>query len=191
MPKNVGKILAGFIFLVFLAGCGVQARKYVQVKERVDQEMQGNAGYLMGTPSAKDTDRSQIRKTRKVYVLEVSTVNVESPEEDIVSTTSAAPSPSYESTETSYPSDDTVETSESRIILPNFEEETTPEESSAVGPASATDYTVMKDDTMQKISKKFYDSYSKWPKIYEANKDKISDPNRIKPGITITIPPLQ
>ena len=35
-----------------------------------------------------------------------------------------------------------------------------------------------------------YDSYSKWPKIYDANKDVISDPDRIKPGILLKIPEL-
>ena len=49
-------------------------------------------------------------------------------------------------------------------------------------------YTIQEDDTLQKISKKFYDAYSKWPKIYEANKDKLKSPEFIKPGITIRIP---
>ena len=41
---------------------------------------------------------------------------------------------------------------------------------------------------VQKISKKFYDSYSAWPQIYEINKDVIGNPDRIKPGIVIQIP---
>jgi nucleoid-associated protein YgaU len=53
---------------------------------------------------------------------------------------------------------------------------------------SFQEYTVEKGDTLQKISKKFYDSYSKWPGIYEANKDVIADPNNIKPGIVLQIP---
>ena len=189
MPKNVWKILAGFTPLIFLVGCGVQAKNYVQVKERVDQEIAGNAGYLTGTPSQED--RSQIRKTRKVYVLEVSKVDNTNEEDMTAANSSTAPRSSYEGVETSYPSDNAPEPAQQRIVLPNFDEETPQAESEAVGPTSPTDYTVMKDDTLQKISKKFYDSYSKWPKIYKANKEKIGDPNRIKPGITITIPPLQ
>ncbi|MBF0595345.1 MAG: LysM peptidoglycan-binding domain-containing protein, partial [Candidatus Omnitrophica bacterium] len=50
------------------------------------------------------------------------------------------------------------------------------------------EYKVEKDDTLQKISKKVYGSYSKWTKIYDANKDVIKDPNRLKPGITLKIP---
>ena len=49
----------------------------------------------------------------------------------------------------------------------------------------------MKDDTLQKISKKVYGSHGKWTKIYDANKDKIKNPNFVKPGTVITIPPLE
>ncbi len=49
-------------------------------------------------------------------------------------------------------------------------------------------YTVEKDDTLQKISQKFYNSYSKWTRIYEANKSAIPDPDRIKSGTVLQIP---
>lgn len=49
-------------------------------------------------------------------------------------------------------------------------------------------YTVEKDDTLQKISQKFYNSYSKWTRIYEANKSAIPNPDRIKPGTVLQIP---
>jgi len=49
-------------------------------------------------------------------------------------------------------------------------------------------YTVEKDDTLQKISQKFYNSYSKWTRIYEANKSAIPNPDRIKPGAVLQIP---
>lgn len=49
-------------------------------------------------------------------------------------------------------------------------------------------YTVEKDDTLQKISQKFYSSYGKWPRIYEANKSVIPNPDRIKPGTVLQIP---
>jgi len=48
--------------------------------------------------------------------------------------------------------------------------------------------TVEKNDTLQKISKKFYGSYSKWPKIYEVNKTKISDPDNIVAGTVLKVP---
>lgn len=49
-------------------------------------------------------------------------------------------------------------------------------------------YTVEKDDTLQKISQKFYHSYSKWTRVYEANKSAIPDPDRIKSGTILQIP---
>ena len=185
MPKNVLKIFVGFFSLLFLTGCGVQAKNYVQVRERVDQDIKGNAGFLMGTPSAKDIDRSQIRKTRKVYVLEMSKSD---DEEDMTKKSAPAPAP-----ESSLPPEDTSAPAPANhgIVLPNFDAETPAAQAAPTGPTSASEYTIMKDDTLQKISKKFYDTYGKWQKIYEANKDKISNPNRLKTGVTITIPPVQ
>ena len=82
-----------------------------------------------------------------------------------------------------------------RISLPSFDdvEPAVPARTQSTHPVPAegssyTDYTVEKDDTLQKISKKFYNSYSKWPKIYEANKELIPNPDHIKPGIVIRIP---
>ena len=65
-----------------------------------------------------------------------------------------------------------------------------PIEEMAPAPAGGTmvDYEVQKGDTLQKISKKFYDTYRKWPQILEANKDVVKNPNRIKPGMVLQIP---
>ena len=50
------------------------------------------------------------------------------------------------------------------------------------------EYKIEEGDTLQKISKKFYDTYRRWNEIYEANKDVLSSPDRIKPGKVIRIP---
>lgn len=50
-------------------------------------------------------------------------------------------------------------------------------------------YVVRSDDTLSTIAKKFYGKSAAWQKIYNANRDKIPSPERLKPGITITIPP--
>ena len=44
---------------------------------------------------------------------------------------------------------------------------------------------------LQKISKKLFGTYSKWYKIYKANKDKISNPNVLKPGTVLTVPSMK
>ena len=59
------------------------------------------------------------------------------------------------------------------------------------GPTEATTYTVLKDDTLQKIAKKYYGSYGAWMKIYKANKEKIKNPNLLKAGTVLTIPAVK
>ncbi|MDD2680209.1 MAG: LysM peptidoglycan-binding domain-containing protein, partial [Candidatus Omnitrophica bacterium] len=53
---------------------------------------------------------------------------------------------------------------------------------------SSQKYTVGKNDTLQKISKKFYGTTKKWTKIYEANKDVLSGPDKVYPGQELNIP---
>ena len=43
-------------------------------------------------------------------------------------------------------------------------------------------YIVQKGDTLQKISKKFFGTTKKWPKLYDANKDVLKGP-RIIAGV--------
>jgi len=49
-------------------------------------------------------------------------------------------------------------------------------------------YTIKSGDSLSKIAKEFYGNAGEWKKIFEANKDKIKDPNMIFPGQTIIIP---
>jgi LysM repeat protein len=49
-------------------------------------------------------------------------------------------------------------------------------------------YTVQKGDTLWSISSKFYGKGSNWRKIFKANQDVISNPDKVKTGIEIRIP---
>jgi hypothetical protein len=49
-------------------------------------------------------------------------------------------------------------------------------------------YVVELGDSLSKIAKKVYGDGSRWPEIFEANKDKISSPSRIYPGQELRIP---
>ena len=49
-------------------------------------------------------------------------------------------------------------------------------------------YTVVKGDCLWNIAKKFYGNGSKYTVIYNANTDKIKNPNLIYPGQVLTIP---
>ncbi|MDE6053158.1 MAG: phage tail protein [Lachnospiraceae bacterium] len=49
-------------------------------------------------------------------------------------------------------------------------------------------YTVVKGDCLWNIAKKFYGSGNQYSKIYNANRDKIKNPNLIYPGQVLVIP---
>jgi len=54
-------------------------------------------------------------------------------------------------------------------------------------PAART-YTVQPGDSLSKISKQVYGNASMYMKIFEANKDKLDDPDKIRPGMDLRIP---
>lgn len=51
-------------------------------------------------------------------------------------------------------------------------------------------YTVVSGDSLSKIAKAQYGDAMKYPAIFEANKPMLSDPDKIYPGQTLRIPPL-
>jgi len=54
--------------------------------------------------------------------------------------------------------------------------------------AAARTYTVKAGDSLAKISKQFYGDANKYMKIFEANKDKLTDPNKVNVGTELLIP---
>ena len=58
-------------------------------------------------------------------------------------------------------------------------------------PGTASQYhDVVRGDTLSAIAKQYYGDANKYPKIFEANKPMLSDPNKIYPGQKLRIPPL-
>ena len=49
-------------------------------------------------------------------------------------------------------------------------------------------YTVKPGDSLSKISKQLYGNANEYMKIFEANRDVLSDPDKISPGQTLKIP---
>ena len=156
-PRSTYQVTLLGALALFLYGCGssgINLRTYAEDRPRVDQEVSGmgNAGYIGG--SMQESTLAERKKTRKIYVMEVS--------------------------------------KGAGNITPVEDGETSPgdpkDQPAAAKAEHFVPYTVDKDDTLQKIAKKFYDSYSKWTRIYEANKSVIPDPDRIKPGTVLQIP---
>ncbi len=203
----MGRILM-VILLSSVLGCGatreVSVRSYKQDKKRIDQTVGGPVGNWENAPQAVSTQK---KDTRKVYFLEFSKeppaepnfgylVNEEKKEvvdEDDSEKVSSRKSSNNFSDE----SDDEAEEESSpkarKINLPSFDEDSDEytnerEVRSVSDDQRFEDYTITTNDTLQKISMKFYNSYSKWPRIYEANKDVLKSPDILKPGTNLKIP---
>jgi nucleoid-associated protein YgaU len=67
---------------------------------------------------------------------------------------------------------------------------TAPERKAPPAAAPRT-YTVKKGDTLSKIAGQEYGDASAWRQIFDANRDKIKDPDLIHPGQELTIPPAE
>ena len=52
-----------------------------------------------------------------------------------------------------------------------------------------TSYVVKDGDTLASISRKFYKTSKRWKEIRDANEKKIDDPDNLKAGLTLIIPP--
>ena len=63
--------------------------------------------------------------------------------------------------------------------------------SSSTAPADtgrSRTYTVVAGDSLSKIAKREFGDANKWHAIYDANRDKIKDPDLIHPGQVLTLP---
>jgi nucleoid-associated protein YgaU len=49
-------------------------------------------------------------------------------------------------------------------------------------------HTVVAGNTLSGIAQQFYGNPSRWPRIFEANRDQILNPDRIFPGQTLRVP---
>jgi nucleoid-associated protein YgaU len=87
-----------------------------------------------------------------------------------------------------------------KLVNPNWAQELTaditvdpnakPEQvqGAAVSGGPQRTYTVKPGDSLSKISKELYGNAGEYMKIFEANRDVLSDPNKISPGQTLKIP---
>ncbi len=53
----------------------------------------------------------------------------------------------------------------------------------------ASIYSVAAGDNLSRIAKHFYDNANAWKVIFDANRDQLTDPDRLQPGQMLKIPP--
>ncbi|MBU1997999.1 MAG: LysM peptidoglycan-binding domain-containing protein [Candidatus Omnitrophota bacterium] len=163
--KNRFNLLILFIVLL-LSGC--VARTYQVTRERVDQELPGNRGYLQANQQLPE-DKPR-KTTRTIQVIEFEFPSLAKPREK----------------------PELKQAQDIRTVSPVIQaEEGNLTESSLPSEVEVTQriekYTVQKNDTLQSISKKFYGSSRKWTKIYEANSEVLKGPDKILPGQVINV----
>jgi nucleoid-associated protein YgaU len=62
---------------------------------------------------------------------------------------------------------------------------------SSSSPALGLGYEVQSGDSLRKIAQRIYGDEMKWKRIWEANKAQIPNPDRIQPGMQLSIPPKE
>ena len=72
--------------------------------------------------------------------------------------------------------------------IPTWPKEVVADIQARPGAAPGKTYTVKGGDTLSKIAKELLGDANAYPRIFEANRDQLSDPDKIKPGQVLKIP---
>ena len=175
--------------MIFLCGCLV--RTYTIYKPRKGTEVEGNQGYIMGTPPEEEKKKeSRLGKVRPITVFEIE-LGAHPPE-------NIKPQPEATVYEEKRKTKEVAVKETVKASASLIEEEINREEIPVKSIISEVPqqqpqkhykyYVVRKNDTLQKISYKFYGTTRKWKLIYEENKNIIKNPDRLYPGTKIKIP---
>ncbi len=181
---------------LFLTGC-VAVRSYTIRTPRTDLDIQGNQGYLAGTPKGEPA-KNRLGDTRQISVVEVEFIESKNKKKVAKKEkkTDAKAKEKFSSEE------EFIEWEEQEELMDEFVEdinvfdgeidseeanEEDPEEGVLSG-GGEKDYVVGKNDTLQKISDKFYGTTRKWKKIYDANSKIMKSPDKVYPGMKLKIP---
>jgi nucleoid-associated protein YgaU len=197
IKKSVYLIVAVMFLLSLTAGC--LSVRTVE-KERVDLEVEGNEGYLLGGPKQQAYQPKE--KTRKILQVDVDFSEFQSygpPEEteEIKIEETEIIIPEREMSEIEEENKGYMQTKPKEVALKEEPESlfkegyaVSEEEEITETPVSYITYVVKEDESLWKIAAKpeIYGDPTKWQLIYEANKDKIDDPNNIKAGLELKIP---
>lgn len=203
--KNV-ILCSALIVMFFISGCVM--RTYTTEIDRVDQEIIGNRGFIMGAPP-ETSEVGQVNKTRKIYNVEVEVPSIYKVAKDKGKEASGiedkelygnrgyiqgsvAPEKEVYVTESGKEEQVPAERLGQGLRLSKMPQIVYSEPLGGSGISSSGAqkeyYVVQKGDTLQKISEKFFGTTQKWKTIYEANKHILKSPDRIRPGQKLLIP---
>jgi len=194
--------------LTSLAGC---VRTYVYERERVDQKIAGNRGVIMGDVPPAKTPESPPTRTIIGVDVEIPTMKeVAGKTKEVLPKAKKrektadkelwgnrgnfSGKPQREDT---YPytgervEKETVVERTEVVTFPRVErKKLKPIRRSTRKKIEAILYTVKEGDTLSSIAARsdIYDDAGKWKKIYNANREIISDPSRVYPGQVLKIP---
>lgn len=180
--------LWGIIYGLFsISLCGCLVRTYTVEKPRVDMQVKGNQGYLIGQGSGNQCIKktTNLRETRKISVMEIE-FGQHGPREGSAGSKETKTNFSCrgDSSQDSMDDRDWQDNNSPEPELVGLGEE----KQSLTG--EYLYYQVEKKDTLQKISSKFYGTTKKWKSIYNYNSDILKGPDKIYPGQKIKIPVL-
>ena len=186
---------------VQLAGCsGWAMRSSSSLEPRVDQEVSGNRGTILGEPASEPKEPSFTE--RKVYKIEVELPqwpkDLAKDWQKVKKSLTPGPRKQRKRKDTQpwgnkgYLLGGSEQGAVEEIIVPYLPEERKVKQAAAreiqTSAALRRTYKAKKGDTLQKISRRFYGTTKKWPLIYGANKNVLKGPDKVYPGQVLIIP---
>jgi hypothetical protein len=165
MNRTIGYLVLTALGTSALSGC---TRVYSVYQDRQDQDLNvGNRGYIKGdvAPIAQADVPKVERKVFEIEVPFMARKKKVQPPPAVAAGTGA-------------------EDAGAALVEPAMAEDAP----LVPGKETLVDYTVVANDTLQKISKKFYGSTRYWKRIFRANEAELMSPDRIKPGQVLKVP---
>ncbi|MCK4916918.1 MAG: LysM peptidoglycan-binding domain-containing protein [Candidatus Omnitrophica bacterium] len=175
--------------IVLLSGC-MRVRTYTIEKPRTDMEVQGNQGYLSGS-SKGVTKKNRFGNSRKISVVEFEFKSKEQ-ETKRYNKKGALKQELFleEKTLKNEKDEYTLAQDTEYDFLEEVEPLVTEKKEKTKIEKEYKYYTIQKNETLQKVSRKFYNTTTKWKLIFDYNKDILKSPDKIYPGLRIKIPIL-
>jgi len=156
---RIAHLGAGLLVLAGLSGCRTAAR--VTTVPRVDLELAGagNRGYLVGTPPPA----GELKTTREMIQADVEIPSFYKPKRGQAAGLGEIASPEMDIDEAG---------------------------AAPLSPARYDTYVVQKGDTLWTIAKKpeIYGKATYWRRLFDANRDLLSSPDRLKVGMKLKVP---